>query len=134
MNDKKKVNSIWLRILIYSTIINILFLIFTIIDKSMIAIIIEEFLCLWNLTALGFFILTFSIQYKRFEIDDNVIEVYAGFSKHYIKVNGEIKDEYVSDFSLTDIKMSYVLNGHTITVTVTPSNYVIVKCDNELIK
>ena len=100
----------------------------------MIAIIIEAFLCLWNLTALGFFILTFSIQYKRFEIDDNVIEVYAGFSKHYIKVNGEIKDEYVSDFSLTDIKMSYVLNGHTITVTVTPSNYVIVKCDNELIK
>ena len=134
MNDKKKVISIWLRILICSTIINILFLIFTIINKSMIAIIIEAFLCLWNLTALGFFILTFSIQYKRFDIDDNVIEVYAGFSKHYIKVNGEIKDEYVSDFSLTDIKMSYVLNGHTITVTVTPSNYVIVKCDNELIK
>ena len=134
MNDKKKVISIWLRILICSTIINILFLIFTIINKSMIAIIIEALLCLWNLTALGFFILTFSIQYKRFEIDDNVIEVYAGFSKHYIKVNGEIKDEYVSDFSLTDIKMSYVLNGHTITVTVTPSNYVIVKCDNELIK
>lgn len=134
MNDKKKVNSIWLRILICSTIINILFLIFTIIDKSMIAIIIEALLCLCNLTALGFFILTFSIQYKRFEIDDNVIEVYAGFSKHYIKVNGEIKDEYVSVFSLTDIKMSYTLNGHTITVTVTPSNYVIVKCDNELIK
>ena len=134
MNDKKKVISIWLRILICSTIINILFLIFTKINKRMIAIIIEAILCLWNLTALGFFILTFSIQYKRFEIDDNVIEVYEGFSKHYIKVNGEIKDEYVSDFSLTDIKMSYVLNGHTITVTVTPSNYVIVKCDNELIK
>lgn len=134
MNDKKRVNSIWLRILICSTIINIIFLVFTIINKSMIAIIIEALLCLWNLTALGFFILTFSIQYKRFEIDDNVIEVYAGFSKHYIKVNGEIKDEYVSDFSLTDIKMSYVLNGHTITVTVTPSNYVIIKCDNELIK
>ena len=134
MNDKKKVNSIWLRILIYATIINVLFLIFTIINKSMIAIIIETLLCLWNLTALGFFILTFSIQYKKFEIEDNVIEVYAGFNKHYIKVNGEIKDEYVSDFSLTDIKMSYVLNGHTITVTVTPSNYVIVKCDNELIK
>ena len=134
MNDKKKVNSIWLRILICSTIINIIFLVFTIINKSMIAIIIEALLCLWNLTALGFFILTFSIQYKKFEIEDNVIEVYAGFSKHYIKVNGEIKDEYISDFSLTDIKMSYVMNGHTITVTVTPSNYVIVKCDNELIK
>lgn len=134
MNDKKRVNSIWLRILICSTIINIIFLVFTIINKSMIAIIIEALLCLWNLTALGFFILTFSIQYKKFEIEDNVIEVYAGFSKHYIKVNGEIKDEYISDFSLTDIKMSYVMNGHTITVTVTPSNYVIVKCDNELIK
>ena len=134
MNDKKRVNSIWLRILICSTIINIIFLVFTIINKSMIAIIIEALLCLWNLTALGFFILTFSIQYKKFEIEDNVIEVYAGFSKHYIKVNGEIKDEYISDFSLTDIKMSYVMNGHTITVTVTPSNYVIVKCDDELIK
>lgn len=30
--------------------------------------------------------------------------------------------------------MSYTLNGHTIAVTVSPSNYIIIKCDNELIK
>ena len=34
-------------------------------------------------------------------IENNEIEINAGFNNRYIKVNGEIKDEYISEFNFT---------------------------------
>ena len=98
------------------------------------AMIIAYLLIAWDWVALVFWICSFNIKYKNLVIENNNIEIYAGFATHYIKVNGEIKDEYKASFTFTPIILSCFINKHKIQVTISTSNHMVVKIDEELIK
>ncbi len=132
MNDKQKIIKLWKYI--STSIVNALFLLFTIISGYIWAITINSLLITINCIFLILWIQSFRIQYKTFTIDDHFVEIYAGFSHHYIKVNGVLKDEYVTDLTFTPIQLSCLVNNHKITVTISLANHIVIKCDDELIK
>lgn len=48
--------------------------------------------------------------------------------------NSELKDEYKSGLSFTPIKLSCLLNDKKLEVTISTSNHIVVKLDDELVK
>ena len=134
MNDKKNMIKMWSCILIITIIIDIFFFIFTINSGYLWAIIVVYPLIVWDIIAFVYWVLSFNLKYKKVKINNNEIEIYAGFCNHYIKVNGEIKDEYKSGLSFTPIKLSCLLNDKKLEVTISTSNYIVVKLDDELVK
>ena len=134
MNEKKKMIKIWSYILILTILVNILFFIFAVGSGDMWAIIIVYPLIAWDIVALVFWICSFNIKYKNLVIENSNIEIYAGFATHYIKVNGEIKDEYKASFTFTPIILSCSINKHKLQATISTSNHIVVKIDEELIR
>lgn len=134
MNNKKEIIKLWSILLVCTTILNIVLLIILFAFELYGLGIIIAFTIPWNMIALVFWILSFNIQYKKIAIEDNEIEIYAGFANHYIKVNGELKDEYKSELSFSPIKLSCLLNDKKLEVTISLSNHIVVKFDDELIK
>ena len=134
MNDKKDIIKMWSCILIMTIIINIFFFMFTIGSGYIWSIVIVYPLIVWDVIAFVFWILSFNIKYKNVKIDDDEIEIYAGFANHYIKVNGELKDEYKSGLSFVPIKLSCLINDKKLEVTISTSNHIVVKLDDELVK
>ena len=134
MKDKKEIIKIWSIILLFTIIINILFFSFTIDSGFIWAIVIVYPLIAWDTIALVFWGMSFRVNYKNLTIGTNNIEIYAGLINHYIKVNGTVKDEYKSSKFFTPIKLSCLLNNHKLEVTISPSNHIVVKLDDELIK
>lgn len=133
-NEKQRMVRLWSYILILTIIFNVLFFTFAIGSDFMWAIIVAYPLIAWDSVALVCWIMSFCIKYKKFNIDNNEIEVYAGFSNHYIKVNGELKDEYKSSFSFTPIKLSCLINNKKLEITISLSNNITIKFNDELIK
>ena len=82
---------------------------------------------------LPIFISTFFIQYKEYKFKDNIISVYAGYTYHFLKINGEIYDEYRELFSLTPIKLNTILDDNTkIEATISTSNHIFLKINDKL--
>lgn len=77
----------------------------------------------------------FSIRYKTYYYNKNTIIVYAGWSHHYIKVNGTIYDEHTTILSFTPIKLSCNIDENTqIDVTISLSNKISLKINNKLLQ
>lgn len=134
MNNKKEIIKLWSILLVCTTILNIVLLIILFVFELYELAIISVFTISWNIIALVIWILSFNIQDKKLNIENNEIEIYAGFTNHYIKVNGELKDEYKSDLSFVPIKLSCLINDKKLEVTISLSNHIVVKFDDELIK
>ena len=70
---------------------------------------------------------------KEYRYNDNHIVVYAGFSNHYIKVNGEKMDEYIASISFGPVELSCTLKDDTtIKATISTSNRIALKINNVL--
>lgn len=136
MNDKKEIIKLWSYILIFTTFINVVFFsfVFKVNDNFSWLISLIYPIIIWDFSALIFWILSFAIKYREITIENNKIEIYAGFINHYIKVNGKIKDEYKSSITITPINLSCLVNNHKISVVISTSNHITIKCDDELIK
>ena len=134
MNNKKEIIKLWSILLVGTTILNILLLIILFVFELYELAIISVFTISWNIIALVIWILSFNIQDKKLNIENNEIEIYAGFANHYIKVNGELKDEYKSGLSFIPIKLSCLINDKKLEVTISTSNHIVVKLDDELVK
>ena len=82
---------------------------------------------------LPIFISTFFIQYKEYKFKGNIISVYAGYTYHFLKINGEIYDEYRELFSLTPIKLNTILDDNTkIEATISTPNHIFLKINDKL--
>ena len=134
MNDKKNVIRLWSLILLVTIILNIIFWLLAINSGIIWLVSVAWALIVWDILALIFWIMSFNVKYKKFTIENNEIEIYAGLSNHYIKVNGEIKDEYKASFAFTPIILSCSINKHKLQATISTSNHIVVKIDEELIR
>ena len=134
MNDKKNIIRLWSLILLVTIILNIIFWLLAINSGIIWLVSVAWALIVWDILALIFWIMSFNVKYKKFTIENNEIEIYSGLSNHYIKVNGELKDEYKSISSFTAIKLSCLLNDKKLEVTISTSNHIVVKLDGELVK
>ena len=74
------------------------------------------------------------VNYKQYDVDGNRVLCYAGWEKHYLIINGELVDEYVSAFSFTPIELRYKDEKHEYYVRVSLSNSITLKVDGKLIK
>ena len=80
-----------------------------------------------------FLISSFLYSCKVYEYNGNVIVVYAGYSHHYIKVNGEKTDEYISSIFFTPIRLSCTLeDGTHLAATVSLVNRISLKINDRL--
>ena len=76
---------------------------------------------------------TFFLQYKEYKFKNNIISVYAGYTYHFLKINGEIYDEYRELFSLTPRKLNTILDDNTkIEATISTSNHIFLKINDKL--
>lgn len=133
MNDKKKVIKSWSLILLGTIILNIIFWVLGINSGIIWLHAVAWVLIVWDIIALIFWIISFSVKYKKFTIENNEVEIYAGLSNHYIKINGELKDEYKSSMSFSPIKLSCLLNDKKLEVAISTSNHIVVKLDDEMV-
>lgn len=77
------------------------------------------------------FIYSFQIKYKVYEYNSNDIVVYAGYSHHYMKVNGDLMDEY-NKKSNTPIYLSCRLDdGSEIQATIFSTNNILLKINDK---
>ena len=60
-------------------------------------------------------------------------EIYAS-NRGRIKVNGEMKDIYKASIAFSPIKLSCLINGRKLDVTISTSNHIVVKFNDELVK
>ena len=86
------------------------------------------------LIVLCWLLCAFMLSCKEYEYNDHHIVVYAGFVKHYIKIDGEKMDEYNTAVSFVPITMSTTLvSGEIIDATISLSNRISVKLNNRLL-
>lgn len=71
--------------------------------------------------------MSLNVKYKKFTIESNETEIYAGLFNHYLKVNKELKDEYKSRNSFYPIQLSCLLNNKKLGVTISTSKHFVVK-------
>ena len=134
MNDKMKTIRLWSLIVLGTTIFNIIFWILSINSGISWLLAVAWALIVWDVVALVFWIMSFTVKYKKLVIDNNEIEIYAGLSNRYIKVNGILKDEYKAISSFTPIALSCLLGDKKLEVIISTSNRIVVKLDGEFVK
>ncbi len=135
MNPKKQAVITWSCIFTLSLILTIIvFNIYLYNREVYILLVITSILAVCDIFAFAFWIASFTFKYRRFYVDDYEIEIYVGFRNHFIKVDGDIKDEYISAFALSPIRLEYTIAEHTIEAIISPTNSLTVKCDGELIR
>lgn len=84
---------------------------------------------------LGLFISALTLSCKIYEYEGHEIIVYAGYYKHYIKVDGEKFDEHNTIRSFTPITLSCALpTEEMVKATITLSNRISVKINDRLVK
>ena len=127
MNDKWKSVIISTAVLIGFVIINVI-LFLTNFSNFLSYIIVYI-----NIFPVLYFIFSFLNRYKKIEYQGHIIEIYAGFINHYIKIDSVTKDEY-KGFSFTPINLKCNLNSSNIQVTISLTNHIKLKIDDELIK
>ena len=135
MNPKKQAVITWSCVFIISIILTILSFIGVRYGREAnVFAVISAILLFWDVLAFSFWLTSFTFKYRRFYVDDYEIEIYVGFRNHYIKVDGDIKDEYISVFTLSPIRLEYTIAEHKIEAIISPTNSLTVKCDGELIR
>ena len=81
-----------------------------------------------------FVVICVELNYKEYIYDGHEIIAYAGYSHHYIKIDGEKTDEHNSVFFLTPIYLSSDLDENTVvSATISITNRISVKVNNRLI-
>ena len=84
--------------------------------------------------ALVYFIASFFMRVRTAQCGQHEILVYGGMIARYLKVDGEIVDEYRSAFTYTPIVLSAVTDeGDEISVTLSPTNFIALKINGKLI-
>ena len=134
MNDKKEIIKLWSILFSFTTIFNVLFISLLIKLEIYWFAIVGYCSCMWNVVAFAFWIASFTTKYKKLKIKNYEVEIYAGFINHYIKVNGEIKDEYKSSITFSPIKLSCIIENQKLEVTISTSNHIVAKYNDELLK
>ena len=134
MNEKQKNIAIWCILFFISIFIEAFCLWLAISFGSIVATIFAYPLFIFIVTSFVFFMFTFTLKYEEFEYGDYNITIYAGFADHYLKINGDIKDETKTLSSLTPIELKYKNDDFEIVVTITSGNYLKIRINGELIK
>lgn len=134
MNPKKKAVIVWTCVFIVSIILTIISFKICFKNNTFIWLFITAVLSMWDITALIIWLTSFTFKYRRFYVDDDEVEVYVGFKNHYIKVNGDIKDEIITSVTFSPMYLNCKINSHEIDVTISPSNALTIKCDGEIIR
>lgn len=81
------------------------------------------------------FIQSLLLCYRRYEYNEQVIEVYAGYYNHYIKVNNEKYDEHNTLATFSPILLSCTLDsGEKIQATISLTNRVSLKINDKLLQ
>lgn len=80
------------------------------------------------------FVVSFNLNYKEYKVDDNIIICYAGWERHYLIINGEVVDEYISAFAFTPIDLKYKDDLHEYELRISTSNNFTLKVDGKLIR
>ena len=81
------------------------------------------------------FIQSLLLCYRRYEYNEQVIEVYAGYYNHYIKVNNEKYDEHNTLATFSPIQLSCTLDsGEKIQATISLTNRVSLKINDKLLQ
>lgn len=82
---------------------------------------------------LTLFIASLFLSYKKYEHNGQVIEVYAGYNNHYIKVNNEKYDEHKTLATFSPIVLSCTLDsGEKVQATISLTNRVSLKINDKL--
>ena len=75
------------------------------------------------------------LSYKEYDYEHVNIVVYAGWTNHYIKINGVKVDEHITMVSFVPITLSATIEtGDIVTATISLSNRISVKINNRLIQ
>ena len=81
------------------------------------------------------FINSLVLCYKKYEYNEKVIEVYAGYYNHYIKVNGEKYDEHKTLATFSPIVLSCTLDsGEKMQATISLTNQISLKLNDKLLQ
>lgn len=81
---------------------------------------------------ISLFIISFFLKYKEYIYENKVISVYAGWYRHYLKVNGEKVDEF-NGGSFIPISLTASIDENTrIDVIITRSNGITFKINGKL--
>ena len=73
------------------------------------------------------------LNYKKYEYKGYIIEIYAGYGNHYIKINGEKFDEYKSSLVFSPIVLSCTLDsGEKMKATISLTNRISLKINDKL--
>ena len=81
------------------------------------------------------FIQSLLLCYRRYEYNEQVIEVYSGYYNHYIKVNNEKYDEHKTLVTFSPIILSCPLgSGEKIQATISLTNRISLKINDKLLQ
>lgn len=81
------------------------------------------------------FIQSLLLCYKKYEYNENVIEVYSGYYNHYIKINNEKYDEHKTLATFSPIILSCTLDsGEKIQATISLTNRITLKLNDKLLQ
>ena len=87
----------------------------------------------FDIVTFAFFIGSLTLNCKVYTYNGKEIIVYAGWSNHYIKVDGEIMDEYRAFIFLTPIELScYLSDGTALYTTISLTNRIKLKINGNL--
>ncbi len=88
-----------------------------------------------GITSFALFVASLFLSCKKYRYNGNDILVYAGWYKHYIKVNGEKFDEHNTGSSRTALYMSCTLDdGAEVLVRISTTNSITLKINGKLQK
>lgn len=128
--DKKKIKmhkTIWLIIWTVSVVAAVCLTVFYVYAFPLFLLLVLFISC--------FFISAMSLSCRAYEYNGNIITVYAGWSNHFIKVNGVKVDEYVSmsmfNYGAIDLQTT-LSDGSFVMARISPSNKITLKINNVL--
>ena len=135
MKEKKKlliIKIVWSVIFVLSIIVPLI-VTFSLEEGSLARTIIAS-ICIYIVVIfLALWITALTLSCKIYNFKQQEILVYAGASKHYIKVNGKIYDEHNTIVSFTPIVLSCTLeSGDKIQATITLTNRISLKINDVL--
>lgn len=133
MRDKQKCIIIWSSILFIFVLTTILILIFGINSGSIALSIIAPIIVYTDIVILILWIASFFTKYKMIYFENFTIEIYAGIKNNYIKIDSEIKDEY-KGLKFTPIQLNCKFENNYFEITISPSNFIKLKINNEFVK
>ncbi len=81
------------------------------------------------------FVQSLLLSYRKYEYKGQLVEVYAGYYNHYIKINNEKYDEHKTLVTFSPIVLGCTLDsGEIIQVTISLSNRISLKVNDKLLE